>query len=99
MVEITETKSDTLQGFDSVVAAFGETVGIRAIKSVKNIGFPVLEHPSASLELRKFQTVTGSEPFGEQFRRSGTALCVHESKEQFLQRISLVQCFRKLRST
>ena len=71
MVEVTETKGDTLEGFDTVVAALGETVGVGTIKSVENVGFPVLEHPSAGVELGKLQTVTGSEPFGEQFRRGG----------------------------
>ena len=42
MVEVTETKGDTLEGFDTVVAALGETVGVGTIKSVENVGFPAL---------------------------------------------------------
>ena len=42
------------------------------------------------------EPVAGIEPLGEQFRRGGAGLCVHEFKEQFLQGVSLVKLFGEI---
>ena len=63
--EIAKAKGNALQSFDGIVAAFSKSIGIRAIKSIEDIGLPVFEHPSASREFVKLKTVAGIKPFGE----------------------------------
>ena len=83
-MEIAKAKGNTFEGFNTVVAAFSEAIGVRTVKSIEDIGLPVYQHPSAWLEFGQMYPVTGIEPLGEQLRRSGAAFCVHEFKEQFL---------------
>ena len=80
--EIAKAKGNTLQGFGGIVAAFCESVGVRAVKSIEDIGSPVLEHPSASGEFGKRKTVAGIKPFREPFRSSGAAHSVKEAPLQ-----------------
>ena len=89
--EIAKAKGNALQSFDGIVAAFSKSIGIRAVKSVEDIGLPVFEHPSASGEFGKLKTVAGIKPFGEQLLSGGAAFCVHELKEKLLQGVSLIQ--------
>ena len=63
--EMTKAKGNSLQSFNDIVAAFSKSIGIRAVKSVEDIGLPVFEHPSASREFVKRKTVAGIKPFGE----------------------------------
>ena len=76
-MKIAEAKGNTLEGFNTVVAAFGETIGIGTVKRVHDIGLPVFQHFPASVEFGKPQPVAGIQPPGEQLRRGGAALCVH----------------------
>lgn len=80
-MKIAEAKGNALESFNAVVAAFGEAVGVRTVKSIEDIVLPVFEHSSTNFELWKMQPVTGVEPLGEQLRRGGAALRVHEFKE------------------
>ena len=80
--EMTKAKGNAPQGFDGIVAAFSKSIGIRAVKSVEDIGLPVFEHPSASREFVKRKTVAGIKPFREPFRSSGAAHSVKEAPLQ-----------------
>ena len=75
---MTKAKGNALQGFDGTVTVLGESIGVRAVKSVENIRLPVFEHPSASGEFGKLKAVVGVKPFREQFRSRGVAFCVHK---------------------
>ena len=88
---MTKAKGNALQSFDGIVAAFSKSIGIRAVRSVEDIGLTVFEYPSARGEFGKLKTVIGIKPFREQFRSSGAALCVHELEEKLLQGVSLVK--------
>ena len=66
--EMTKAKGNAPQGFDGIVASFGESIRVRAVKSVENIGLPVLERPSVSGEFGKLKTVVVVKPLREQFR-------------------------------
>ena len=76
---MTKAKGNSLQSFNDIVAAFSKSIGIRAVKSVEDIGLPVFEHPSASGEFGKRKTVAGIKPFREPFRSSGAAHSVKEA--------------------
>ncbi len=68
-MEIAEAKGNALEGFNAVIAAFGKAVGVRAVKSIEDVGLPVFQHPSACLEFGNMEPVVGIEPPGEQLRR------------------------------
>ena len=72
--EIAKAKGSALEGFNRIVAPLRESIGIRAVKSIEDIGLPVFEHPSASREFGKLKTVIGIKPFREQFRSSSAAV-------------------------
>ena len=61
--KMTKAKGNALQGFDGTVTVLGESIGVRAVKSVENIRLPVFEHPSASGEFGKLKTVAGLKPY------------------------------------
>ena len=44
---MTKAKCSALEGFNSMVASLGKSIGVRAVKSIEDIGFPDFEHPSA----------------------------------------------------
>ena len=88
---MTKAKGNSLQSFNDIVAAFSKSIGIRAVKSVEDIGLPVFEYPSARGEFGKLKTVAGIKPFGEQLLSGGAAFCVHKLEEKFLQSVSLVK--------
>ena len=44
---MTKAKCRVLEGFNSMVASLGESIGVKAVKGVEDIGLPVFEHPSA----------------------------------------------------
>lgn len=52
-MEIAIAESCAFYGFDLVVAAFGEAVGIGAVKGVEDVGLPVLQHGQDRDELRQ----------------------------------------------
>ena len=60
---MTKAKGNALQGFNGIVAALGESIGVMAVKSIEDIGLPVLEHASARGEFGKLKTVIGIKPF------------------------------------
>ena len=88
---MTKAKGNSLQSFNDIVAAFSKSIGIRAVKSVEDIGLPVFEYPSARGKFGKLKTVAGIKPFGEQLLSGGAAFCVHKLEEKFLQSVSLVK--------
>ena len=51
VAEIAKTKGNTFQRFNSIVAALSKTVGIREIKSVEDIRFPITKHSGTRLKL------------------------------------------------
>ena len=51
VVEVPIAESDALYDFDTVVAALGKAVGIRAVKGVEDIGLPVSQHGQDGLKL------------------------------------------------
>ena len=93
---MTKAKGNSLQSFNDIVAAFSKSIGIRAVKSVEDIGLPVFEYPSARGEFGKLKTVAGIKPFGEQLLSVGAAFCVHKLEEKFLQSVSLVKPLREI---
>jgi hypothetical protein len=83
--------SDALHNFDGVVDAFGKAVGIRAVKSIKNIRLPVFEHCQAGIKFRdvgskSIHTKLAQTKFG--FNRISRS---HETVEGFFEQIGLAQ--------
>ena len=92
--EILETaiaESDAFEHFDLVVNPFGETVGVAAVESVKDVGLPVFQHRQARGKLWQIgnERMCAKEPKAF-FRLQGIGR-IHEVIEYFLEQIRLSQ--------
>ena len=50
-MEVSVTVGDAFKHFNGVVTAFGKSIGVRTVKSVKNELTPVMKHGNAGLKL------------------------------------------------
>ena len=64
-VKILVTESDAFKDFDFVVAAFGETVGNRRRKGIKNTGHPINHSLSAFFETLNPTVISAINPIGQ----------------------------------
>lgn len=44
VVKGTVAKGNAFENFDFVIATFGKTIGVRTVKSIENVGFPIFQN-------------------------------------------------------
>ena len=99
VVEGTVAEGDALNHLDGVVAALGETVGIRTVEGIENVGLPIAQHGEAGVELGN---LSGE---GKGAKDTETLLCRygipgrHELVELLLQQVGLTQITIKHKHT
>ena len=91
---MTKAKGNTFDSFNSIVAFLGESIGVRAVKGVEDIGLPVFEHPFANGEFGKLKTVVGIKPL-----RVWNPFCLAEYLEYVVLRArsGYIESFHRLR--